>query len=174
MSSAFQTFSSPAGVLRQPHLHATYALEMMRAIAPSIDKLSACLVQGTNDSSRFSATAQIMDLQQTLAESCRAIKERIPEQMLREGGEHLHFISTNQRSQGIWIKDTYELLVNIGERIRSGYRLQEDPITLRNELLSSELSGAPSLPRLMRALANSSHFTSLSLNSPDDRASLGI
>jgi hypothetical protein len=173
MSSAVQT-SSGTGASRQARLDATYAREMMCALAPTIDKLSACLIQGTHDSSPIAAAAQIMDLQRTLADGRTAVETCVPEQMLREGGDNIYFISTTQRPQGSWIKDTYALLANLEDRIRLFYRQQEDPITFRNELLSCDTAGVTSLPRLMRAFAKSSFFTSLHLNSPGHRSSLGI
>jgi hypothetical protein len=62
----------------------------------------------------------------------------------------------------------------IEERIRQGYREQLDFVVLRNELFTVDSPKALSLPRLMRAFAKSASFTSLHLNSPTHRATLGI
>lgn len=173
MSSAVQT-SSATTVSRQPHADATYALDTVLALAPTIDKLAAHLLQGTNSSSLFAAPSQIMEIQQAVADGRAALKARIPDMMLSEGGDHIYFVSTSQRSQGDWIKDTYALLSNIQDRIRLGYRKQEDPISLCNELLSNDPAKLTSLPSLMRAVVESSSFTSLDLNVAAHRARLGI
>jgi hypothetical protein len=174
MSSAVQTSSSIGGTSRQPHIDATYALEMMRAISPVIDKLAAHVLKGAQSSYPIAAPAQIMEIQQAVAEGRAALKARIPEQMLSEGGDHIYFVSTTQRPQGTWIKDTYALLADIEDRIRLGYRNQQDPVSLCNELLSDDSAKALSLPRLMRAFAKASFFTSLHLNSAGHRSELGI
>ena len=174
MSSAVQTSPSVTGVARQPHVDATYAIEMTRALGPVIDKLAAHILKGPQSSSPIAAPAQIMEIQQAIAEGRAAVKAQIPEQMLREGGDHIYFVSTTQRPQGSWIKDTYALLADIEDRIRLGYRNQQGPVSLCDELLSDDSAKALSLPRLMRAFAKSSFFTSLYLNSAADRSELGI
>lgn len=174
MSSAVQTSSPVTGTTHRPRVDATYALDTMRALAPVIDRLAAHLIQGSNSSSPVAAPLQMFQIQEALADGLAAIKGSIPEQMLSEGGDHVFFVSTTQRPQGRWIKDTYALLRGIEDRIRDGLRDQEDVASLCGMLLSEDSPKALSLPRLMRACAKSSFFTGRYLNSAAHRAELGI
>lgn len=174
MSSAVQTSLPVTGTTHRPRVDATYALETMRALAPAIDRLAAHVIHGSTPSSSVAAATQMFQIQEALADGLAAIKGSIPEQMLSAGGEHVFFVSTTQRPQGRWIKDTYTLLRGIENRIRDGLREQEEVASLCRELLSEDSPKALSLPRLMRACAKSSFFTGRYLNSAAHRAELGI
>lgn len=149
-------------------------VETLRAIAPAIDPLVARLKEGTFFKLPFEATRQMMAVQGAAAAARVALEKKFPEFRNRTGR------APSQRSASVpphvqaWAQEVHSNLWALEDRIRKGYRDQENPVAVRDTVIGTDNSHAPSALRVLSVIVASSAASNFDLSDPRNARSLGI
>jgi len=176
MSSAVQTSSlRPAPRVAQPALQVDATMvETLRAIAPSIDPLVKGLKEGTVSTLPIDATRQFMEVQRAAATARVALEQKFPELKNRTTPEPSQQNGSDAREVHAWARNVHSSLWALEDRIRKGYRDQENPVAIRDTVLGSGGSRSPSALRVLSLIVTSSAASNFDLSDPRNARSLGI
>jgi len=176
MSSAVQTSSlRPAPRVAQPSLQVDATMvETLRAIAPSIDPLVERLKEGTLSNLPIDATRQFMGVQRAAASARVALERKFPELKNRTKSEPLKRNDSVPHHVHAWARTVHNNLWALEDRIRKGYRDQENPVAIRDTVIGSDGSRSPSALRVLSVIVTSSEVSNFDLSDPRNARALGI
>jgi hypothetical protein len=173
MSSAVQTSSPrPASQSRMTSVAVDVAtIDTLRAIAPEIDTLAECWMKGTQSTIPVQASRQFMDVQLASAKARQALEQKFPEFKNARGQEPSEGTTSVHSLLREWARGLHGRLRALEERIRDGYKTQEDPVTLRNAVLSKDSRSAIAV---LSTIAESSTFSNFNVIDHPSARALGI
>jgi hypothetical protein len=176
MSSAVQnSVPRPAPRVAQPSSDVDVTMiDTLRAIAPSIDPLVERLKEGSRNKLPIVATRQLMAVQQAAASARVALEQKFPEfknRTQRVPSPQNDSVPSHVRA---WARTVHGNLWALEERIRRGYRDQENPVAVRDTAISGDGSLAPSALQVLSIIMTSSEVSNFNLSDPRNARALGI
>ena len=176
MSSAVQNSSlRPAPRAAQPSLQVDATMvDTLRAIAPAIDPLVEGLKEGTGSTLPIDATRQFMKVQRAAATARIALEQKFPELKNRTTPEPSQQNDSAPGHLHAWAGTVHSSLWALEDRIRKGYRDQENPVAIRDTVIGSESSRSPSALRVLSVIVTSSEVSNFDLSDPRNARALGI
>lgn len=147
MSSSAYTSSlraTPHGVQSSGEVDAAM-IETQRAIASAIAPLVAGLQEGAVCKRPMEATRRLMMLQEAAATARVALEQRFSD--LKNAKQRKSSSSSGSAPDRVpsWAERVHETLCALENRIRQGYRNQEDPCRVRDAVIRSHSGSAPRL-----------------------------
>jgi hypothetical protein len=146
-------------------------IDTLRAIAPEIDTLAACWIKGTQNTTPVQASRQFMDVQLASAKARQALEQKFPEFKNARGQEPSEGTTSVHSLLREWARGLHGRLRALEERIRDGYKTQEDPVTLRDAVLSKDSRSAIAV---LSTIAESSTFSNFNVIDHPSARALGI
>ncbi|MEN9845027.1 MAG: hypothetical protein RIS36_174 [Pseudomonadota bacterium] len=120
-------------------------IETQRAIASAIAPLVAGLQEGAVCKRPIEATRRLMMLQEAAATARVALEQRFSDLKNAEHRESSSSSGSAPTYVPLWAARVHETLCALENRIRQGYRNQEDPVQVRNAVIRSHSGSAPRL-----------------------------